>query len=408
MLKRIFIILAMFIWGVFSLIQPAIADSPTTLHLFWSKGCPHCAKEKEFLNKIAPKYQSLIVKDYEVSGDQANARLLSQTGQALQTEVSGVPFTVIGDKHITGYFNDESTGQTIESLIQESLTNPSRDAVGDILSASEEESNNPAANTKSQNTPNSAQLTDINFSLPVVGTISAETFSLPFLTIIIAFLDGFNPCAMWILIFLISLLLNMQDRRRMWFLGGTFIMASSVVYFLFLTAWLNFFLLVGFISWIRLLIGLFAIGVGIYQLRAVWQNPDGGCKVVDGSKRKVWLERMKSVVSEQRLWLAMGGMIALAAAVNMVELVCSAGLPAIYTQVLSLSELPAWQYYAYLLLYILIFMLDDLLIFFLAMTTLRTVGIEGKYAKYSHLIGGIIILILGILLVFKPEWLMFG
>ena len=92
----------------------------------------------------------------------------------------------------------------------------------------------------------------------------------------------------------------------------------------------------------------------------------------------------------------------------MVELVCSAGLPAIYTQILSLSNLPTWQYYFYLGLYILIFMLDDLFVFFTAMFTLKAVGVESKYARYSHLIGGVLMLVIGLLLLFKPEWLMFG
>ena len=102
------------------------------------------------------------------------------------------------------------------------------------------------------------------------------------------------------------------------------------------------------------------------------------------------------------------GIILLAVAVNLIELVCSAGLPAIYTQILSLATLDRWQYYLYLLLYILIFMLDDLIVFFIAMITLKAVGIENKYVRFSRLIGGILITIIGLLLLFKPEILMFG
>ena len=105
---------------------------------------------------------------------------------------------------------------------------------------------------------------------------------------------------------------------------------------------------------------------------------------------------------------ALAGIIALAVAVNLVELLCSAGLPVVFTQILALNNLPTWQYYAYLILYIFIFILDDLIVFILAMLTLKMTGLGNKYARYSHLIGGAVMVIVGLLLIFKPEWLMFG
>ncbi len=399
MFKKILFAFAIFLLGVFlSAWQVQAADS-ATLHLFWSRGCPHCAKEKAYLEEIADQYPDLIVEEYEVSEKQ-NSQLLGKVGKALQAEVSGVPFTVIGDDYLTGYLNDETTGQKIEEMIETALKENSPDIVNKIKSE-----------TGYSSTPDSPQDSNSNavqIDLPLVGSITNKTFSLPVLTLIIALLDGFNPCAMWVLVFLISLLLNLKDKKRRWILGGSFIAASALVYFLFLTAWLNFFLVVGFIPIIRLFIGLFAVGVGLYQLYDSWKNKYGACKVVEPTKRKVWFEKMKSIVDEKKLFLAVAGMVILAVAVNMVELVCSAGLPAIYTQVLALSNLAAWQYYGLLLLYILIFMIDDLFIFVVAMTTLQTTGIESKYARYSHIVGGTLILILGILLVLKPEWLMFG
>ena len=106
--------------------------------------------------------------------------------------------------------------------------------------------------------------------------------------------------------------------------------------------------------------------------------------------------------------MAIAGIILLAFAVNLVELICSAGLPAVYVQILTLTELPTWQYYAYLVLYIFIFMLDDLFIFFVAMKTLQITGVTTKYVRASRLIGGIVMIVIGILLIFKPELLMFG
>ena len=245
-------------------------------------------------------------------------------------------------------------------------------------------------------------------TVPILGQLDTKTISLPLITIILGTLDGFNPCAMWTLLFLISLLLGMKDRRRMWVLGTTFIVASAAVYFLFMAAWLNLILFLGFIIWIRVLIGLVALGGGGWNLKKYFKDKDGGCEVTGDEKRRKTFDRLKEVTQQKNFWVAFIGIITLAFAVNLVEAICSAGLPAVFTQLLILNDLPTWQYYAYILLYIFFFMLDDLLIFIIAMVTLKMTGISTKYARWSNLIGGILMLLIGLLLLFKPEWLLFG
>ena len=194
----------------------------------------------------------------------------------------------------------------------------------------------------------------------------------------------------------------------MWILGSTFIVTSGAVYFLFLSAWLNFFLFLGLVFWIRIIIALVALVSGVYHLKEYFTNKEVACKVTSGQKRQLIFEKIKNIIKTNKFWLAILGIILLAAAVNLVELVCSVGLPAIYTNVLSMSNLSPWQYYAYLLLYIVIFMIDDMFVFFIAMTTLKIKGISTKYSRFANLIGGIIMLIIGLLLIIKPGWLMFG
>ena len=254
----------------------------------------------------------------------------------------------------------------------------------------------------------SAQDIPETVNLPLVGDLETKSFSLPLLTIIFGGIDGFNPCAMWVLLFLITMLINIKNKKRMWTLGVIFIVASALVYFLFMAAWLNFFLFLGWLFWIRLLIAIFAIGAGIYHIREFILNKDATCKVEKSEKRKKTFDKIKAIIERQNIGLAILGIIILAAAVNLVELLCSTGLPAIYTSILTLTDLATWQYYLYLLFYIVIFMIDDLIIFFIAMFTLRTVGISTKYSRWTSLIGGIIMIIIGLLLIIKPGWLMFG
>ncbi|MFA4942006.1 MAG: hypothetical protein WC582_05485, partial [Patescibacteria group bacterium] len=314
--------------------------------------------------------------------------------------------------------SDDTTGEKIKSIISYYDVNECSDVVAPILGQSNVSNACPhgcdkgggecthdcgctADNIKSPSLPET-------INIPILGEVKVAGLSLPIFTVIVGALDGFNPCAMWVLLFLISLLLGMKDRKKMWILGSSFIIASGAVYFLFLAAWLNFFLFLGFIFWIRLVIGVFAMGSGYYHLKEYFKNRKGVCAVTGDEKRRAWFDRIKVVIAKENFWLALGGIIILAGAVNLVELLCSAGLPAIYTQVLTLSNLSSWQYYTYLLLYIFVFMLDDILIFVIAMLTLQMRAVNSKYASWSNLIGGIIIFAIGVLLIFRPGWLMFG
>jgi hypothetical protein len=247
-----------------------------------------------------------------------------------------------------------------------------------------------------------------NIVLPLIGEINIGDFSLPVLSVMLGAIDGFNPCAMWVLLFLITMLLGMENRARMWTLGLTFIVASAGVYFVFMMAWLNFFLFIGFIFWIRMAIGVVGIGVGAYHVKEFITNKDATCKVTRSERRRRIFERIKDITHSKNFWLALGGIIILAFAVNLVEIFCSLGIPVVFTQVLTLSNIPAWQYYLYILIYIFFFMLDDIIVFTIAMVTLRAVGISTKYSRISNLVGGIILAIIGVILILKPEWLMFG
>ena len=374
---------------------PIRADDSITLYFFWSQGCPHCSQEKIFLAKMQAKYPQLVIKDFEVSANQENLNLLKKVGQKLNLKTAGlVPLTTVGENHILGFLNEETTGRQIEEAIQCAIQNHCPDLVAELIT--------PAI------APKKTVALPETLHLPILGEVKTKNLSLPLLTIMIGLLDGFNPCAMWVLLFLISLLLGMKDRQRMWLLGIAFIIASALVYFLFLAAWLNLFLFLGLIIWVRIIIGLAALTAGGCSFRDYFVNKEGGCEITADKKRQRIFEKIKIISQKKNFWLALGGMVILAFAVNLVELVCSAGLPAIYTQILSLNQLTRLQYYGYLLLYILFFMADDLLIFFIAMTTLKAVGIENKYARLSRLIGGSLMLLIGLLLIFKPEVLMFG
>lgn len=403
----------------FVLLSGAVkAEEKINLYFFYGNGCSHCAKEEIFLDKLKKQRKDIVIYRYETWNSTENAKLLAKIGKELGVRTPGVPMLFIGNKVVTGYFNDEITGKQILDILDEYSGGECVDIVASIIGT-----NNGLGECIHGCTGDSECIHNCGcfadtpmvdnkmpefVSVPFFGEVNIKNVSLPVFTFLLAAADGFNPCAMWVLLFLISLLIRMENKRRMWLLGVAFIVVSGAVYFLFLSAWLNLFLFLGFVMWVRILVGLVALTSGVWHLKDAWQNRDGGCHVIKSDRRKYVFSRLRDLVKEQKIWIALLGIVFLAFAVNLVELVCSAGLPAVYTNVLSLSGLPVWQYYAYLLFYILIFMLDDLLVFFLAMSTLRMKAFSSKYTQWSGWVGGIIMFIIGLLLIFKPGWLMFG
>ena len=384
------------------LIFPAFtsAEEKTTIYFFTEELCPHCAKERAFLDELILRDQNLEVREFEISKNENSLLLLQKLGEELSIKITGAPVTFIGSRFFIGYQNDQIHGTLIKNLIEQHRQKKCPDITGPIVEDFEQNCEAKGAATQI--------VIPEKINVPFLGELEIKNFSLPLLTIIIGAIDGFNPCAMWVLLFLISLLLGIKNRKRMWVLGFSFLASSALVYFLFLSAWLNLFLFLGFISWVRISVGMVALASGVFYLKKYLKNRAGVCQISKGNRQQKVFEKLKKIIEEKKIWLALVGIVLLAGAVNLVELICSAGLPAIYTQVLSLSSLNTAQYYLYLLLYILVFMLDDMIVFSVAMTTLKTMGLTQKYSRVSSLIGGILILVIGLLLIFRPEWLMFG
>ncbi len=394
------------------------------IHLFYGNGCPHCAAEEEFLSDYLKDRTDVKLYKYEIWYDSHNQELLSKVQKEMgTTNKNGVPFTVIGKKTIVGYA-DGVTDEQIKDAINYYLNNDYRDYAGEITgkvkktevkedtikdeSKTEDKKENKME--KADDTKDSDQ-TDENVTVPVLGKINAKKVSLPILAVVLGFVDGFNPCAMWILIFLITMLFNMKDRKKMWILGLTFILTSGIVYLMFMLAWLNLATFISKIAFIRLLIAVIALVVGlinVYKYIDSLKKKDEGCDVVDKKDRKKIMEKIISITHEKKFIIALLGIMVLAASVNIIELMCSIGIPLLFTQILAMNNLSTFSYMIYMFIYIFFFLIDDIVIFVISMVTLKVTGLSTKYTKYSHLVGGIIMLIIGLLLIIKPELLMFN
>ncbi len=373
----LFFILAQFFSFGLAMAEENKEGGQISIEYFWQEGCPHCTEAKPFLEKMAKKYPEINISSIEVLDSGEGKEIFFQRIKDHNIEVPRVPLIIIGNKYFAGFYDENLTGVEIENQIKIVL------GIDDVDKRKK-------------------------INIPLIGEIDIANFSLPIITIVIGAIDGFNPCAMWALIFLITLLFGMKDRKKMWILGTIFILVSAIIYFGFMMAWLNLFIFIGLMFWVRIIIGGVALAGGVYSLKDYFSNPKGVCKTIGDDRKTKTFDKLKKIVSKKGLFLSILGIIALSFSVNLVELICSAGLPAVYTHILTMAGLASWKYYLYLALYILVFMLDDLIVFIVAMITLRITGATTKYNRIARLIGGILMIIIGLLLVFKPDLLLFG
>lgn len=349
-------------------------EDKINIYLFYSETCPHCHDELEHLKDVEKKYKDKInIYKYEVTKNKNNNVYMNTVKSLFEFDGMGVPFTVIGEEYIYGY----SEGSTeIEETLDKYL---------------KEET---------------LEKKDKNYNLPILGKIKASNVSVSIVAVVLGFIDGFNPCAMWILLLLINMCISVKSRKKMFIVGLTFILTSGFIYFLSMLG-IGLILDLAMVSFIRDLIALLAIGLGIYNLYVYYKTrKDSGCHVVDKKKRKRIITRMDLILENKVGLLMILGTIVLAASVNLVELACSLGFPTIFLEILSINNITGLSKILYLLIYIFFYLIDDLVIFLIAVFTLKSKGISTKYNKFVNLIGGILMIIMGILLIFKPEWVM--
>ena len=376
-------------------------DNLVNLYLFYSKTCPHCEEEIKMLDSIKDDYKNLRIYKYELSEDN-NSEIFKNVATLFDLNVSGVPFTIIGEKTFIGY--GENSKKTIIGCIEYYSKHGYVDKVGQYLNKEL-----PTYEISDDDTSIDEYLEDYgnySFNIPIIGEVNTKTLTIPMIAVVMGFIDGFNPCAMWILLFLITMLISMKDRKKMWILGSTFLITSALIYFLIMLAWLNVAVLITKVNIIRSVIGFIAIIGGLYNIITTFKTSENGCNATDKKDRKKIMERIKKFTNEKSIWLSLIGVIALAISVNLIELACSAGLPVMFTQILVINDLSKIEYFIYIMVYIFFFLIDDLLIFIIAVSTMKVSGISVKYGKISKIVGGIILLLIGILLLLKPEWLM--
>ena len=403
-LKILFLVICLF--SFCNVVNAVSKKNLVNIYLFHSYTCKHCKEEIKLLDELEKEYDNIKVYKYEVNENE-NGELLKNISEIMGSKVTGTPYTIIGNKVFSGYDYENSKGR-FKGAIEYYSKYGYEDKVGEYISSI------PLPSYEVKDTDPDVDEYISNYisykvKLPLIGEVKLKNLTLPLITVVIGLADGFNPCAMWVLLFLISMLIGMKDKKRMWILGSTFLLISALIYLIFMMSWLNLANLLISVVWVRVIVAIVSLVGGIINLKGyIKHRKVSGCDVVDDKKRNKIITRIKKFTTEKNFWLAILGVIVLAISVNVVELACSAGLPVMFIEILSLNNLTAIEEIIYIVLYMLFFLLDDFVVFVIAMTTLSLTGVSSKYGNLSKLIGGILMLFIGLLLMFKPEWIMFN
>lgn len=358
----------------------ALAGDKVQIDLYYGSTCSHCKDEIIFLDELELKYPGkLNINKYEVWENEANEEKFLAALDKFKVNQHAVPLTIIEDEYYLGF--SRAIAIRMESSIEEKLGMELEKTADEKIEAE-------------------------TYDLPLIGKINISEVSIITAAIVLGAVDGFNPCAMWVLLFIINMLIGMKNKKKMFILGYSFLFTSAAVYFLAMLG-ISFILSFSILEKIRSSIGLIAIVLGLFNLYKFFETKDdSGCEVVDDKKRIKISKRINKIKNSSSLLGALLGIIVLAIAVNLVELTCSLGFPTIFAEILAINNIVGAKRIFYLLVYIFMYILDDLIVFSLAVLTFEVTASSTKYGKIVKLVGGILMILMGILLIFKPEWIM--
>lgn len=369
----------------------AAAEPPEAdLTVFTREGCPHCAAAAPFLDRLKAERPDLriVVKDV---GKDRNA-LLELESLAARKGVTalGVPAFWLRGELLIGWAGDR-TGDELLTLLERAA--PEGGAVpGACPPEREGPCRRPAAAAPEGETVQTW-----------FGRLRLEDVGLPAFTLALGLVDGFNPCAMWVLLFLLSLLVNLRDRRKMFVIAATFVAVSGLAYFAFMAAWLNVFLLIGLSRATEVILGGIALIVGAVNVKDFLAFRRGPTLGIPESAKPGLYARVRAILSAEHLPAAIAGAALLAVLVNVVELLCTAGFPALYTRILTMHQLSGWEYYGYLALYNLAYVLDDSVMVAIAVVTLSSRKLQEQGGRWLKLVSGLVMVGLGLVLLAAPR-----
>jgi glutaredoxin len=387
-------------------------NSQINIYFFWGEGCPHCASAKPVLREIAEGNSGITLYEYEVYQSEENLNLFYQIAEAHGTVPQAVPTTFIGERYWIGYSEDIRV--EIEGYLSYCLTNGCTDLAAGIVDG-EPVLPTPSpemvteAPTEVPPTPVSTPQVEENvkdenlITIPLFGTINLSNQSMLVSTLLISFVDGFNPCSIWVLSMLLAITLNTRSRKKVLIVGFVFIFVTGLIYALFIAGLFTVLRVVRFVGWVQVIVALVALAFALINIKDYFWYKEGVSLTIKDEKKPGIYKGMRRVVrAEDSIWTMIGATIILAAGVSLVEFSCTAGFPVLWTNLLNSQNVTGAAFLGLLLVYMFIYQIDELGIFLVSVFTLRKTRLEEKHGRLLKLLGGSLMLALALVMLIDP------
>ena len=415
-MSRIFLMLIM-IFGVFLVSQIGYSAGnkkakKVKIEYFGRKDCKNCANLEKFLKELSTRRDDFEYEEHKIDESKEEKAFFDETTSKLKL-VKGTPIIYVDGHIIQGFNTADTTGKEIENLINSGKTKDK------ILTLKEYVESGQSGNVSS----NGAVCTgdkvcevpgltkgaenQVLVNIPIINkTVDLTNYSLFTMSMILGTIDGFNPCAMWVLVLFLTALIAVGNKVKMFRVAGLFILAEAVMYFFILNAWIYAWDFVGLDKWVTPIVGIVGIAGGIFFIRNYLKKGDTlECEVTDFEQRAKISKKIKNIVNKPFTLLTALAIIGLALSVNVIEFACSIGIPQTYTKILQINEVPFWIRQFYTFIYIIGYMIDDIIVFGFALMSINKLQLTTKYSKWVNLFGGILMIILGLIMLFKPSLL---
>ena len=415
--KNRFFALMIMLFGIFCISQIGYSAGNSQvkkvkIEYFGRKDCKNCANLEKFLKELSAKRDDFEYVEHKIDKSREEKAFFDETTSKLKL-VKGTPIIYIDGHIIQGFNTANTTGKEIESLIN------SAKAKDKILTLKEYLESGQAGNVSSNGAVCTGDTVcevpgltkgaenQVLVNIPIINkTVDLTNYSLFTMSLILGTIDGFNPCAMWVLVLFLTALIAVGNKIKMFRVAGLFIFAEAAMYFFILNAWIYAWDFVGLDKWVTPLVGIIGIAGGIFFIRNYLKKGDTlECEVTDFEQRAKISKKIKDIANKPFTLLTALAIIGLALSVNVIEFACSVGIPQTYTKILQINEVPFWTRQFYTFIYIIGYMVDDIIVFGFALMSINKLQLTTKYSKWVNLFGGILMIILGLIMLIKPSLL---
>lgn len=351
---------------------------PTDLVLFWGDGCPHCEDERQWLEQAREDYPGLTVHEYEVWFDEANRALLMEVAAELGFEPSGVPVTVLGDRYWIGW----------SGVVQAELTAQVEAGVAEAGGGDDSAVAGEASGT--------------TIDVPLLGPVTLGE-SLIASTLIIGFVDGMNPCSLWVITVLLAIVVRTGARGRVIAIGTTYLVVTALMYGLFIMGVYSALGLVSHLGAVQVVVALVAGILGVISVKDYFAFKQGVSMTISDSAKPGLYQRMRTAAGHEALLPALGATVVLAVGVSFIEIPCTAGFPLLWAGILEANDVGFVQALGLLVLFMIPYLLDELIVFGVAVFTMRSLKMQERHGRLLKLVAGTMMIALAVTVLVAPE-----